>query len=176
MSKKAFGCASRTACFSSMSSTLTARIGPSGGVSSPKRLMSALLNGRSHAKALPLTNHVRLPKRAPTVTSGSSIAIRAASSGVAGIAAERSALGSGPLQGPQHHRCVLGHRDPARLLGGDGEAREARRRVAERQHTGPGAKDTRGDLLAVGQRPQLIGTVARQGGEVVGDQEAGAVG
>ena len=34
---------------------------PSGGVSSPNRLMSALLKGRSHANALPATYQVRLP-------------------------------------------------------------------------------------------------------------------
>jgi len=52
-----------------MSSVRTAKIGPSGTGSFPKRLMSALLNGRSHAKAhgfLPEpTNHVRRPCRSP---------------------------------------------------------------------------------------------------------------
>src|SRR5689334_19701374 len=71
------------ASFSPRSVTRTARTGPSGGVSSPNRLMSALLNGRSHANALPATNQVRLPCRSPTVTSGRSVAIRAASSTVA---------------------------------------------------------------------------------------------
>ena len=46
--------AARTASFSPRSSTVTARIGPSGGVSSPNRLMSALLNGRSQANTLPV--------------------------------------------------------------------------------------------------------------------------
>ena len=61
--KKALGCAASTASFSPRSSTRTARIGPSGGLASPNRRMSALLNGRSHAKALPATDHVRVPWR-----------------------------------------------------------------------------------------------------------------
>ena len=65
MVKKPFACAARTASFSPRSSTRTARIGPSGGVTSPKRLMSALLNGRSHANALPPTVHVRPPQCSP---------------------------------------------------------------------------------------------------------------
>src|SRR5580700_10452048 len=83
MVNKASGCAARMASFSPRSATRTARIGPSGGSLSPNRLMSALLNGRSQAKAFPATNHVRLPCRSPTVTSGKSMAIRAASSAVA---------------------------------------------------------------------------------------------
>src|SRR5690349_579375 len=83
MVKKACVFAARMASFSPRSATRTARIGPSGGVSSPNRLMSALLNGRSHVNALPATNQVRLPCRSPTVTSGRSAAIRAASSTVA---------------------------------------------------------------------------------------------
>jgi Acyltransferase family len=59
--KKALGCAASAASFSPRSSTRTARIGPSGGAASPKRLRSALLKGRSHANALPATDHVRLP-------------------------------------------------------------------------------------------------------------------
>ena len=54
--------------------------GPSGGVSSPNRLISALLNGRSQAIALPETDHDR-PLSA-SVTSGSPAAIRATSSKV----------------------------------------------------------------------------------------------
>ena len=59
--KNAFGWAASIASFSPRSATRTARIGPSGGVASPYRLMSALLNGRSHAKPLPATAHVRCP-------------------------------------------------------------------------------------------------------------------
>ena len=83
MVKKPGWAAASTTSFSSRSSTHTARIGPSGGVASPKRLRSALLNGRSQANALPATNQVRRPWRSPSVTSGSSRAIRAASSTVA---------------------------------------------------------------------------------------------
>src|SRR5436305_847354 len=92
MLKKASGWDSSTASFSCMSSTLTARIGPSGGVSSPKRLTSALLNGRSHAKPLPRTNQVRRPWRNPSVTSGRARAIAAASSNVAGTGRDGSRL------------------------------------------------------------------------------------
>src|SRR5262249_8273458 len=81
--KNAAGCAVSTASFSPRSATRTARIGPPGGVCSPNRLRPALLNGRSHAKGLPTTSHVRLPCRSASVTSGSSMAIRAASSMVA---------------------------------------------------------------------------------------------
>src|SRR5580700_7889665 len=95
--KKASGCAARTASFSPRSSTRTARIGPSGGVWSPNRLMSALLNGRSHANALPATNQVRFPCRSPTVTSGRPAAIRAASSTVA--IGQRYAAGRPGLKG-----------------------------------------------------------------------------
>src|SRR5690242_9735052 len=84
------------ASFSPRSATRTARIGPSGGVWSPNRLMSALLNGRSHANALPATNQVWLPCRSPTVTSGRSVAIRAASSTVA-IPVRYAAARSGRL-------------------------------------------------------------------------------
>src|SRR5690348_13626240 len=83
MVKNASGLAASTASFSPRSSTWTARIGPSGGACSPNRRMSALLNGRSQAKALPRTYQVRLPCRSPSVTSGSSEAIRATSSSVA---------------------------------------------------------------------------------------------
>src|SRR5882757_10827687 len=44
--------------------------------------MSALLNGRSQAKALPATDHVRFPCRSPAVTSGSADASAATSSSV----------------------------------------------------------------------------------------------
>jgi hypothetical protein len=57
--------------------------GPLWGCSSPNRLMSALLNGRSHANALPATNQGRLPCRSPSLTSGSSQASRVTSSRVA---------------------------------------------------------------------------------------------
>ena len=82
MVKNATGCAASTASFSPRSSTRTARIGPSGGVSSPNRFRSALLNGRSQANALPATNQVRVPCRSPSVTSGSSATSSATSSGV----------------------------------------------------------------------------------------------
>jgi hypothetical protein len=59
--KKALGFAASTASFSLRSSTRTARIGPAGGGASPNRLRSALLNGRTHAKAFPATDQVRLP-------------------------------------------------------------------------------------------------------------------
>ena len=72
----------RRASFSSRSAVRTARIGPAGGGVSPKRLRSALENGRSQAKALPRTNHVRLPWRAASVTSGSAATIRSTSSRV----------------------------------------------------------------------------------------------
>jgi hypothetical protein len=58
-------------------------MGPDGGRTSPNRRMSALLNGRTHAKALPPTNQVMLPWRSPSVTPGRLAAIRAASSSVA---------------------------------------------------------------------------------------------
>ncbi len=48
--KNALGWAARTASFSPRSATRTARIGPSGGVASRKRRMSALLNGLSKRK------------------------------------------------------------------------------------------------------------------------------
>src|SRR4051794_15382829 len=121
MLKKTPGWASRTASFSCMSSTLTARMAPSGGVSSPNRLMSALLNGRSHANAFPLTNQVRLAKRVPSVTSGSSIAIRAASSIVAGTGRDRTPASLRALQAAQHHGVVLTADDAAGVLVGDGE-------------------------------------------------------
>jgi hypothetical protein len=57
--KKAAGFAARTASLSCRSAVRTARIGPSGGVWSPNRFRSALLNGRSQAKALPSTAQVR---------------------------------------------------------------------------------------------------------------------
>src|SRR5215470_11849726 len=81
--KKASGCAASTASFSLRSSTRTARIGPSGGAWSPNRRRSALLNGRSHANALPATDQVRPPCRSPSVASGSSAATAATSSKVA---------------------------------------------------------------------------------------------
>src|SRR5215467_5538918 len=81
--KKASGCAASTASFPLRSSTRTARIGPSGGVWSPNRRRSALLNGRSHANALPATDQVRPPCRSPSVASGSSAATAATSSKVA---------------------------------------------------------------------------------------------
>ena len=59
--KKPFGWAARTASFSPRSSTRTARMGPSGGASSPNRRRSALLKARSHANPLPATDHVRAP-------------------------------------------------------------------------------------------------------------------
>ena len=61
--KKGPGFAASTASFSPRSSTRTARMGPSGGVWSPNRRRSALLNGRSHANAFPATDHVRFPCR-----------------------------------------------------------------------------------------------------------------
>src|SRR5688572_20501402 len=82
MVKNARGWAASAASFSPRSSTRTARIGPSGGAASPNRLRSALLNGRSHAKALPPTDHDRLPRLLPSVTSGNSAAIVATSSKV----------------------------------------------------------------------------------------------
>jgi hypothetical protein len=51
MVKTASEPAASTASFSARSPTATARIGPLGGVSSPNRLRSALLNGRSQANA-----------------------------------------------------------------------------------------------------------------------------
>jgi hypothetical protein len=83
MVNTASGPPASTASFSAKSSTDTARIGPSGGVSSPKRLMSAFENGRSQANCLPFTNQVRWLKRAPSVTSGSAVTICSTSSIVA---------------------------------------------------------------------------------------------
>src|SRR3954447_22371869 len=83
MVKIPLGAAARTASFSLRSATRTARIGPLGGVSSPNRLMSALLKGRSQANPLPATAQVRLPRVSPSVTSGRARAISAASSSVA---------------------------------------------------------------------------------------------
>ena len=80
MVKTALPALANTASFSPRSATRTATIGPAGGADSPKRLRSALLKGRSQAKALPPTNQVRLPWRSASVTSGSSAAIRATSS------------------------------------------------------------------------------------------------
>ena len=70
------------ASFSAWSAMRIARIGPWGGCSSPKRFMSALLNGRSQANALPPSSQVRFPRcfSTPSVTSGSPAAIAAASS------------------------------------------------------------------------------------------------
>jgi hypothetical protein len=53
---------------------------PAGGASSPKRLRSALLNGRCQANPRSPTIHVRLPHFAPTVTPGSWLAKAAAAS------------------------------------------------------------------------------------------------
>src|SRR4051812_32222332 len=110
-----------TASFSSRSSTLTARIGPSGGVSSPKRLRSALLYGRSHANDLPCTNQVRWPKRAPSVTSGRSAMIRSTSSMVAIGSAQ---LGVGRLEQLEHAvdlECAFAHRITGPLAARRGE-------------------------------------------------------
>jgi hypothetical protein len=85
MVKKASGFAASTASFSARSAVRIARIGPSGGVWSPYRLMSALLNGRSQANALPPTSQVRkvfLCLSTPSVTAGSAAAMRATSSKV----------------------------------------------------------------------------------------------
>jgi hypothetical protein len=54
--KKAAVFAARMASFSARSAVRTARIGPPGGAWAPYRLMSALLNGRSQANALPPTS------------------------------------------------------------------------------------------------------------------------
>ena len=64
-------------------------MGPSGGVSVPNRLRSALLNGRSQAKPLPSTNQVRRPWRRPSVTSGRPVAMVSTSSRVATAPAYR---------------------------------------------------------------------------------------
>ena len=58
--KKAAGFAAMMASFSARSAVRMARIGPPGGGSAPYRLMSALLNGRSQANALPPTSQVWL--------------------------------------------------------------------------------------------------------------------
>src|SRR5215218_2828098 len=127
--------AASTASFSSRSSTLTARMGPSGGVASPKRFRSALLYGRSHANDLPRTNHVRWPNRAPSVTSGRSAMIRSTSSIVAtsgqlGVGrfeqrahpldVERSFAQriAGPLGAWHREEVAAVHMDGARVLGG----------------------------------------------------------
>ena len=66
--------------FSPRSSTRMATMSPSGGVSAPNRLMSALLNGRSQANVLPATSQVGTVCRCPSVTSGKAMASSAASS------------------------------------------------------------------------------------------------
>src|SRR5215469_1899077 len=73
------------ASFSARSAVRIARIGPSGGCSSPYRLMSALLNGRSQANVLPSTSQVLLVflnLSTPSVTWGSPVARCATSSKV----------------------------------------------------------------------------------------------
>ena len=57
-------------------------MGPGGGWL-PNRRMSALLNGRSQANALPATSQVRLPCRSASVTPGSASASVATSSRLA---------------------------------------------------------------------------------------------
>src|SRR5581483_2156529 len=110
MVKNPFRPLASTASFSPRSATRTARIGPSGGGSSPKRRRSALLNGRSHANAFPPTNHVRLPWRSPSVTSGSAAAICAASSRVATSLLEQR------LAKPREHLAELVVRGEARRV------------------------------------------------------------
>src|SRR5262245_20752182 len=85
MLKKPLVPSASTACFSPRSSTMTARMGPEGGSTSPNRRMSALVNGRSHANPFLPTSHVRWPCRTPIVTSGRSATMRSTSSKVAGI-------------------------------------------------------------------------------------------
>jgi hypothetical protein len=79
MVKKVSGCAISFTSFSSRLETRTARIGPSGGVALPNRFTSALVNGRSQAKALPATVQARRkwPKLATSTTSGSAMAMTA---------------------------------------------------------------------------------------------------
>src|SRR5689334_13555736 len=74
MVKKPGSPISRRASLASRLSTRTARISPAGGVSSPNRLRSALLNGRCHAKPRSPTIHVRWPHFVATVTPGRLIA------------------------------------------------------------------------------------------------------
>src|SRR5687767_3261079 len=74
MVKKPRGAMARSASLASRFSTRTARISPAGGVSSPNRLRSALLKGRSQAKNFLPTIHVRLPHFVATVTFGRLIA------------------------------------------------------------------------------------------------------
>src|SRR3954447_17994245 len=80
MVKKPLWAAASTASFSPRSATRTATMGPSGGGVSPNRRMSALLKGRSHANPLAATDHVRVPRRSPSVTSGNVMAISATAS------------------------------------------------------------------------------------------------
>src|SRR5579859_3503351 len=95
MVKNAVEEVARTASFSARFATRTARIGPSGGVVVPKRLRSALVNGRSQAKAFPATNHVRLPWRSAAVASGS-CAARPATSSIVAISTNDTARPSVP--------------------------------------------------------------------------------
>src|SRR6185312_16251733 len=74
MVKKPGGAISRRASLASRLSTRTARISPAGGVSSPNRLRSALLNGRCQAKPRSPTIQVRWPHFGATVTPGRLIA------------------------------------------------------------------------------------------------------
>ena len=79
MVKKPAGSAISFTSFSSSDETRRAAISPSGGVAGPNRLRSAFVNGRAQAKLFPATNQVRLPKRMPSVTSGSEPAMAAMS-------------------------------------------------------------------------------------------------
>jgi hypothetical protein len=78
--KNSRGAIASNASLASRFSTRTPRIGPSGGTWSPKRLRSALLNGRSHTKALPATIQVRWPHLVPIVAPSSLRAILSMSS------------------------------------------------------------------------------------------------
>src|SRR5436190_1067412 len=131
MVKNASGLAASTASFSPRFSTWTARIGPSGGACSPNRRMSALLNGRSQAKALPRTYQVRLPCRSPSVTSGSSAAIRATSSSVAMLPrySVRSFRSSSACPTPEGHE---GH-----LPGLKAKAKDVQEHVEEEHQEDP---------------------------------------
>src|SRR5580704_12724911 len=81
MVKKPLVPVASTAALSTRSAVRRATIGPRGGSVSPKRLRSALENGRSHANALSATYQVRLPKRTPSVTSGRAVTMATTSSG-----------------------------------------------------------------------------------------------
>src|SRR5438045_2509088 len=95
--------------------------------------MSALLNGRSHANALPATNQVRLRWRSASVTSGNSKAIRAASSIVA-IGRNGSRL---PVTDRRYRRASIGEGSFGAMTDRSYAACATRRRIMQTRAINP---------------------------------------